>query len=262
MEASNQKYLVRLGGEVNTAAPAAWEPNEAKAPPALWQTRARAFLERAINYLWSTRGESMRQWLHDAKGLSDASIRDACLGLTSSDLFDQRRSWGLEPAFKEDVRERMQWLPAGLVIPLIISGAVHRLRIRRSEPVDGARYVITSGSDMRPMILGSIKHSVVIVESELDALLLNQEAGDLVGVVAMGSAQSKPDIKAHELLQAAGVILVALDADAAGAQASRQFWLTTYTGKAKRWPTIRGKDPAEAQLNGLDLRAWIQAGLC
>ena len=31
--------------------------------------------------------------------------------------------------------------------------------------------------------------------------------------------------------------------------------------RAKRWLTIQGKDPSEARQNGLDLRAWVMAGL-
>ena len=33
------------------------------------QERARAFLDEAIDTLWSGRGAKLRQWLHDEKGL-------------------------------------------------------------------------------------------------------------------------------------------------------------------------------------------------
>ena len=101
---------------------------------------------------------------------------------------------------------------------------------------------------------------ILLVESELDALLLNQEAGDLCGVVAMGSAQGKPDVKTHEALTRAEMILVSLDSDDAGAKAAT-FWTETYGTRAKRWPTVQGKDASEAWASGLDLRAWIRAGL-
>ncbi|MFZ2419265.1 MAG: hypothetical protein WAW22_12200, partial [Smithellaceae bacterium] len=79
--------------------------------------------------------------------------------------------------------------------------------------------------------------------------------------VALGSAQAKPDMSTHGALKAAAVLLVALDADEAGAKASWKFWPDTYGTKARRWPTVKGKDASEARLNGLDLRAWIIAGL-
>jgi hypothetical protein len=99
------------------------------------------------------------------------------------------------------------------------------------------------------------------VESELDGLLLNQEAGDLAGVVAMGTAQAKPDRITHEALTTAAVILVSLDTDDAGAKAAWAFWPENYGGKVKRWPCIGGKDPSDARANGLDLRTWITTGI-
>ena len=98
-------------------------------------------------------------------------------------------------------------------------------------------------------------------ESELDALLLAQEAGDLAAVVSLGTATAKPDTATHEALKAAAVILVSLDTDTAGAKASWAFWPDTYGKRAKRWPSIMGKDASDAKVNGLDVRAWVVAGL-
>ena len=58
----------------------------------------------------------------------------------------------------------------------------------------------------------------VVTEGEFDAMLLHQEAGDLVGVVTLGSASARlPDAWVPYLL---GVqrLLVAYDADAAGVE--------------------------------------------
>ena len=244
-------------------APAAWEPKEVKAPGALWQSKAKAFLDRAIDTLWTSQGDTMRAWLHAEKGLSDATIKGACLGLALADTFEPRATWGLDPVIKEDGTEKKQWTPAGLVIPLIIGGACHRLRIRRDGPGDGARYVIVSGSSAAPVTWGQDKGAAVIVESELDGLLLDQEAGDLSGVVAMGTATAKPGKRTHELLKSLPVILIALDTDDAGAKAAWKFWPETYGKAARRWPCPPkwGKDPSDARLNGLDLREWIVAGI-
>jgi len=62
-------------------APAAWEPREGTTPAAIWQERARAFLDEAIDTLWSGRGAKLRAWLRLEKGLHDATIKEACLGL-------------------------------------------------------------------------------------------------------------------------------------------------------------------------------------
>lgn len=251
------------GSRLNGArpAPAAWAPREVKAPPDLWQAKARTFLDRAIDCLWARRGESMRQWLHDVKGLGNATIKAAGLGYNPADIYEPRGTWGLAPMLREDGTEKKQWLPGGLVIPHIVGGAVHRLRIRRSDPGDGPRYVIMSGSSSAPMAWNLERAAAVIVESELDGLLLNQEAGVLAGVVAMGSAQVKPDRITHAALTAATVILIALDSDDAGARAAWAFWPATYGKRAKRWPSIKGKDASDARLNGLDLRTWITTGI-
>jgi DNA primase len=112
------------------------------------------------------------------------------------------------------------------------------------------------------LLAGSPSHVFSVVESELDAILIHQEAGDLVGVVAMGSAQAKPDRETHEHLARSSRILLCLDADEAGARAARRFWRPTYgDGKVRRWPVPLGKDPGEALGKGLSVRAWIEAGL-
>ena len=79
--------------------------------------------------------------------------------------------------------------------------------------------------------------------------------------MALGSATSKTNKESHELLRAMPVILISIDTDEAGAKAAWTFWPDTYGKAARRWPCIKGKDPSEAKLNGLDLRNWIIAGL-
>jgi hypothetical protein len=124
---------------------------------------------------------------------------------------------------------------------------------------DKPRYVIVTGSRSSPMKWGR-GTAWVVVESELDGWLLHQEVGDLVGVLAMGSAQARPDQETHRLLTGAGLILVSLDSDAAGAREAWGWWRAHYPN-AKRWPVPIGKDPSEAYQKGLDLRAWVMAGL-
>jgi hypothetical protein len=235
-------------------ATAAWKPKDKEAPPEVWQAKARAFLDDAIKALWTPAGAAVRRWLHDNKGLTETSIRKAMLGYASRDLYAPREAWALP-----DDKKRV-WIPAGLVIPYVVNDVVHRLRIRRTEST-GPRYVIVSGSSSAPMLLGADKAAAVVVESELDALLLAQAAGDLAAVVALGNAQAKPDIEAHKLLQNTPLILMGLDADEAGAKAAWDFWPQTYGPKARRWLSILGKDASEANQKGLSIRDWIIAGM-
>ena len=121
--------------------------------------------------------------------------------------------------------------------------------------------MIVSGSTMAPLVLGYEKNIFLIVESELDAWLIWQEAADLIGIVAMGAAGMKPDNFSHSLLLKSEKILNALDYDPAGARYSWKFWPATYGPKVKRWPVPIGKDPSDAWHRGLNIRAWIEAGI-
>lgn len=239
-------------------APPSWSPLIAKAPRELWQMKAKTFLTVAINTLWSKQGEPIRAWLKAARGLNDATIKKSMLGYSPMDIDEPRSAWGLEPLF-QDGTEHRQWIPKGLAIPLIQNNNVMRIRIRRDHPDDEPCYAIISGSSDLPLNIGHDKGAIIIVGSELDAWLLSQEAGDLCAVVALGNAQVKPDSETYKRLQNASVILFSLDLDDTGTKSSWNFWRDNY--QAKRWPIIKGKDANEARLNGLDLRAWVIAGL-
>jgi DNA primase len=104
------------------------------------------------------------------------------------------------------------------------------------------------------------KHlAMIVVESELDAILLDQEAGELAGVVALGSASAKPDAIAFDILTRAECILVALDFDEAGSKAMQ--WWNTHFRQSDRHPVPFGKDPGEAYKQGVPLADWVRAGL-
>jgi hypothetical protein len=238
---------------------AAWIPASPKpAPSASWTDAANRFMLSCQKEL--ERNQEALQWLKTERGLNLETIRRFRLGWNGQDRYDKRESWGLPPETNAKGRPKQVWLPAGLTIPLVDgAGQVIRLRIRRQNPQDGARYIVTPGSSMRPMTIWDDQKAVVVLESELDALLVAQEAGDLVGVVAMGSAQQRPDSMLHERLTQSEMALVCLDTDAAGAQASWRFW-RQYRG-FKRWPTIRSKDVGEQWKNGIPVRKWIEAAL-
>jgi DNA primase len=245
-----------------------WKPRQSMAPGNTWQEKAGAFLQACQRNLAGFSGHECREWLK-GRGLKSETIERGGLGWNPFDQYQSREAWGLSPetienkivtnVTKESRKPRRIWLPSGLVIPCFSRGRVIRLRIRRPDPGDGPRYVIVTGSASSPLTLG---HGMawVIVESELDALLLEQEAGDLAGVIALGNAQTRPDIETDRALKEAGLILVALDSDQAGAKEVWGFWKGTYPN-ARRWPCPIGKDPTEAVQQGLDLRAWVMAGL-
>lgn len=104
------------------------------------------------------------------------------------------------------------------------------------------------------------KHSAwAVVESELDAILIAQDAGDLVGSAGLGSVTTKPDETLGRELDQSPCILCALDADEAGKK--RWPWWQKLYPQADRWPVPSGKDPGDYKKAGFDVRAWILAGL-
>ena len=157
-------------------------------------------------------------------------------------------------------KPKKAWIPAGLIIPDIVDGKVIRIRIRRSDPGAGDRYILLPGSDTRPMVWGENKSTLSIIESELDGLLVNQDAGDQVGVVALGNAQARPDQETDKILRQANLILNSLDNDEAGAKEAWTFWKKHYQ-QAERWPCAFGKDPGEMIKAGVPIKTWISAGI-
>ena len=228
-------------------------------PLPLWQFQANAIAKWSKDCLWKDAYVNWRKWLNEDRGLNDETIQKSNLGWIPENLYLERSDWGLPEMLHEDGSVSKLWLPAGLVIPCHRDGILQRLKIRRDDPGDGLRYYMIQGSSSTPMIIGN-QEIYIIVESELDCLLLHQEAGDLVGVIALGSADMKPDKDIFDLLSHAKRILVSLDSDEAGARASWKWWMANFPN-AIRWPIIKGKDPTEAYLNGLNLREWIKAGI-
>lgn len=234
-----------------------WEPKQAAAEPdENWRNRARAFLEYSQRALW--KNPDALQWLQSERGLNPESIKAAGLGWNPAEVFHARRSWGMqEEKNPRTGRPKKVWLPRGLVIPFVRDDRIIRLRIRRPD-TQKDKYIPCSGSSMAPMNLWGDQSAVAVCESELDALLLMQECGDLVGTVALGSCQAKPDSRLHDRLVQAETVLCCLDNDAAGRQASK-FW-ARYPGYRLHMPA-GGKDAGEMFHNGHDVRAWIERGL-
>ncbi len=137
-------------------------------------------------------------------------------------------------------------------------GDPFRLKIRRPGG-DEPRYVHVSGGSSQTWVLPGEAAGFAVVESELDGLLLWQEARDLCRVVILGSAQARPDEKAAARLRDADAVLLALDSDAAGAKES--LWWMRHFPKARRWPPVRGKDITDMHKAAVPVRTWVEAGL-
>jgi len=229
-------------------------------PNAAWCRAAGNFLTFAVAAMDR---ESEGQAYAASRGLRPETVAALAIGWNPSDLYQPRDVWDLPPAWNERGKPKSVWIASGLVIPSFdAAGRVWALKIRRVPCPEGKdKYSQPAGSGQAPFVLLPGKGKpVVIVESELDAVLVAQEAGSLVAAVALRSAGNKPDAATLAIIKAAPVVLIALDRDETGKKGAA-WWLANFT-TAFRWMVPSGhKDVGDlAKRPGL-VRAWIEAGL-
>jgi DNA polymerase-1 len=201
--------------------------------------------------------------LERQRGIRAETAQKFRLGLNQRDHWMPRRDFGLCPKLREDGTECDLCVPAGFVIPIVMDDLLHGAQVRRFEPYANNRYMLVPGSELLPMVFpGGSDMTIIIVESYLDAMLLWQEAGAACTVVALGSASIAPSGAVKALIENAETVLVALDSDEAGAAQAWNRWMTQFPNASRcPIPHAYGKDPTEGWRKGLDLAAWVEAGL-
>jgi hypothetical protein len=220
--------------------------------------KAKAFKKYCYDALW---GDPEALAYLTGRGFKAETVEAFYLGWNKSDLYRDRESWGLSVEKDEAGRKRPLWLPSGVVIPW----GDARIRIRRMDTSRiNLRYYALPGSCHSTMVISARRPVIpggvfAVMESELDAMLTWQEAGDLLGAVGLGSVSTRPDTSAAGLLRRAAFILVALDYDKVGPR--EWAWWRKHFQNAIFWPTPSGKDPGEAFVAGENLRDWLVSGL-
>ena len=250
-------YKARHGDEVtpgtgNAAKPRPPAPPEPCAPPSeRWQGRAWDFIAYSQAQLWGDGGGDALRWLRN-RGLAIETIEAAGLGYNPGDVRDKPRRWGLAEDHKPI------WLPKGIVIPWIVGPDVWRVNIRR--PTGTPKYIGPAGCGNALYNADRITSArpAMLFEGELDALLIEQLAGDLVTPCATGSARGARRLRWIIALSQAPFALLTFDRDAAGKDA-RAYW-----GKAldntRAWLPYWG-DAGDMAASGADLRAWVKSGI-
>lgn len=224
-----------------------------------WQTRAIGFVQDCHKQLLANQ---QGLFLLYERGLTTDTIIKFQLGWSVKETFDSRVSWGLSSELRDDGKERKQWLPKGIIIPSFENGIPARIKVRRAEwhlEDTFPKYVEISGGMRRPSIYGDQAKPIVIVESELDAILIQQFASDLCCCLSLGGVSKRPDKHTHEFLSQASLILLSLDYDESGKK-EYPFWMSLYPN-LRPWPAGKGKSPGDSLQLGVDLRHWIESGL-
>lgn len=260
-----------------------WHPTDATTPAEVWQDRAVALVNEAHEALLAN-PEQMAYL--KKRGLPLGAVKKYRLGWIEKDIFKSRASWGLSPkkTRPNGIETSTLWIPRGIVIPMFGSDfyrspftahhspSVHRIRIRRDRIKEGEiRYYWLEGSGDDTWMLNPEAKVQIVIETDLDGLLIDWHAGDLVGAVPLGSCSPRPKRNAADIFDRAVCILNALDFEprvnektgrneAPGGENWLRWWKPHYP-QAKRHPAPGGKDAGEAYQAGTDIRAWIIAGL-
>lgn len=248
---TSRKAAPQKARQFTPAAPAA---EQAKGPPTIkWQQGAHDYCTRCEDTLWGKAGKAGRDYLA-SRGLTHESVIAAAgLGYNPQPY---REQWG-----QYDVS-----LPPGIVIPWLIRGEYWNVNMRN----------LGSGSGKYKRAVGSINSvyrvqyirldcTVVMVESEFDALIIRQELFDLnllVVPVATGSISWGQQLRWLANIAIAEQVLVAFDLEhelekIKAVERAAHWWLEKLDPKAKRLlPTKH--DVTDMLLAGENIAAWIR----
>lgn len=225
-----------------------------------WQERAESFTSSAHSRLIYD-PQAMQHVLN--RGLKTESIYRFKIGWNPINRFDDMQDWGFESILNEEGHNRKIWLPKGIVLPTFFKQHLQKIKIRRvdwSMNDSRPKYIEVKGSEP---VLSFFEYSplkpIVLVESEIDAMTICQEAADLCGSVALGGSSKKPQLNEKALLLHSPLLLFALDFDQAGK--SVYPWWKQHFSKLLAWPTPYEKSPGDAFKKGLDLRKWVNSGI-
>lgn len=196
---------------------------------------------------------ALLDWLESERGISRFTVDKFLIGFNPESKKSPGNLWGLsEPVY----------LAKGITIPHIqINGLITGFKTRQFKSSDNApvivttepkqRYINVRGGGGTPWLLSNHHAPIMVVESELDALLLWQELDLFVGPLAMLTASAKPDPRAKT-----GTILYSMDFDQAGIN-SFGTW-HSQNPLTLPYPPVKGKDISEMVKAGVNLFDWLK----
>ncbi len=231
-------------------------------PILAWQEKANAFIKWCHQQI--LKNPSAMEKLFQ-RGFTENSIAKFNLGYCPRDIWRPYSDWGLNTELKLNGKPKMIWLPHGLILPWFdTNGKTLKVNIRRHdwhENDNYGKYIKIPGSMICPAIYGDASLKVgIILESEFDALLIQQEAGDFCFCIATGGSTQPLDIYTDHVIRKTSFIMFFPDIDKAGAKFLQRLERNYTNGVL--WPAPKGKSPGDAfSDHGVNLREWILQGL-
>lgn len=212
-------------------------------PPQAWQEAARQVVNIAEETLWSSAGEPALTYLLEQRGLTTATIRKARLGYIPGDFREWREIAGLN-------------VPCGICIPWFAVDELWAVKVRRACGLP--KYVQIAGGSTHGLYNADALYqhtTALFCEGEFDALLVAQEAGELITPVTLGSATARLTARWYGMLVGHRTIFVSYDQDEAGKRGTER--LLKLSPRFCELPVPHGKDISDFYLNGGDIYAWV-----
>lgn len=215
-----------------------------------WLTKATEFIEQAHSNL-----------LLQADILASLERR----GIPRNAVIKYKIGWHAETQHQSGWgTDKDVWLPKGIVIPLMKQEKVTGIKIRRADYKEGdtlGKYIVVAGGSDGFSIYGKIKGHAVLatVESELDAIALQNAVEDTCCTIAIGGNNKNPTFLVDHLARKAPHLLVIPDNDDGGMIMTTK-WLGLYP-HARIHKVPFGKDVGEAVQQGLQLREWLSSAI-
>lgn len=160
-------------------------------------------------------------------------------------------------------------VPEGIPFAYHYQGQLWKVRILLTKngqgpaPGEEKYYTIPGGSealfqtdDVHPGF------PVILVDEEMDALSIKQEAGDKIAAVAIGGLNTARFPRWIDLLKSASLVLISFPATAAGQEATA--WWLSQLPRGKTWPLFTGYPNVNALLLAKSkgsVRRWVLSGI-
>ena len=243
--------------------------NNNRPPHQAWQKAGKEIVQMATHYLWhSLQGRESLHYLI-GRGLTEETIKKYHLGYMPLKkdgrwYMDSFENWGIEPTEEQKKKGGVR-VPNGIIIPWFEGDRLWKIAIKR--PGEKMDYGQVMGSAEGLYGVHTIRPNapVVMVEGEFDCLSVLQEAGDITGCVATGSATRGRLMRWIAELSLASYVLQAFDADEAGEKGA-DYWVRVLPNGV-RFPPFGYKDVNEmlqklnTERDGYSVRQWVQDGI-